>query len=118
MSIWDVVAKSVDTILLSLVAILLAILGRTAKLFHEDARGIQDLTWSVFFANLPNAIVCGIIALGVTFTAQEYFRVPLYAGVALGGALGHLGIETVGKMLGDAINRFIKKKTSDDTKDS
>lgn len=115
MSIWDILAKFLDTILLSFAAVVMAVLGRAAKLLHEDARGVQKATWRVLMANLPDAMVCGIIALGVTYTAAEYFKVPLYAGIALGGALGHMGIVAVSRILGDAFSRFVlRRKISKD----
>jgi len=114
MSVWELLAKSLDTILLSMLAVIMAVLGRAAKLFHEESRGGQKMTVRVLLSNLPDAIVCGIIALGVTYTAAEYFRVPIYAGIALGGTLGHLGIQTVSRMLGDAASRFLTKKAKGD----
>ena len=113
MSVWELLSKSVDVILISAIAVVMAILGRLARLFHEDARGERKLTVRVFLANLPDSIVCAIIALGITYTAANYFAVPLYAGVALGAALGHLGIEIVVKRLSSIADTFIKKAPKD-----
>lgn len=109
MSVWELLSKSVDVIIISLIAVIMAILGRLARLFHEDARGERKLTLRVFLANLPDSIVCAIIALGITYTAANYFAVPMYAGVALGAALGHLGIEIVVKRLSSIADTFIQK---------
>lgn len=117
MSVWELLEKSVDVILISAITVVMAILGRLARLFHEDARGERKLTLRVFLANLPDSIVCAIIALGITYTAANYFAVPLYAGVALGAALGHLGIEIVVKRLSSVADTFIKKAPKDEPND-
>jgi len=117
MSVWELLSKSVDVILISFVAVLMAILGRLARLFHEDARGERKLTMRVFLSNLPDSIVCAIIALGITYTAANYFAVPMYAGVALGAALGHLGIEIVVKRLGSIADGYFKKAPKDEPND-
>lgn len=113
MSIWELLTKSLDTILVSLAAVMLAILGRAAKLLHEESRGAEKLSVRLFVSNLPNALVVGIIAMAVTYTAAEYFKVPPYAGVGLGGALGYLGMETVAMMFSKIVERVVKKKADE-----
>jgi hypothetical protein len=113
MTAWEMFLKSLDVLLYSSAAIILAILGRLAKLFHEEARGNQRLTFSVFLRNLPDALVVGIIAMSLTYTAAEYLRVPIYAGVGLGGALGYLGLQTLVPILTNAVRRIVKKNTQD-----
>jgi hypothetical protein len=113
MSIWELVTKSLDTLLISLAAVILAILGRAAKLLHEESRGAERLSWRLFLSNLPNALVVGIIAMAVTYTASKYLNVPPYAGVGLGGALGYLGMETVAMMFTKFAERFVTKKSDE-----
>jgi hypothetical protein len=113
MSVWEVLANAVDFFVWSLLAVLLAILGRVTKLFHEEARGNERVTFRVFLRNLPDALVVGIIATSLTYTAAEYLKVPIYAGVGLGGALGYLGLQTLVPILINAVQRLYKKKPTD-----
>ena len=110
--------KSFDSILLSVFAVGLAVMGRLARLLHEDAHGIKSFTFWRFVMSLPDAFVVGIVAVAITYTLTEYFKVPLYAAIGLAGALGYLGLEVLmqlfGKTVAQAIRRFIGKKADED----
>lgn len=113
MSAWEVLAKSMDFFVWSAVAVALAIMGRAAKLFHEEARGEQKVTWSVILRNIPDALVVGVGAVCLIGAASAFFTVPFYVGVGLGGTFGYLGLQTLAPLVTNAMQRFIQKKTPD-----
>lgn len=113
MNWWEYVLRSVDVLLASGAAVILAVLGRLTKLLHEDARG-NPFTLRRFLMSLPDAGVVGIIAMGATYTLAEYAKVPIYAGVGLGGILGYLGLEAVTALFTTLAEKFLKKKTKDE----